>query len=297
MKGIIGLLIGVELLVYFSSCQKELNGDLNNKTQSDSIYIKSVFILDSLHPTSQDTVLKFAFDYDSQKRISRLREYHYDNIANSIDFSSDVRFSYSGNDSMPSVLYAYAMYFLPVYDTVYLNYNNEKIVRDSSAYTTPGSPKSFVKFDFLRVSNNLYAGSYIDSVVGFQASGATLNSYVNWQNGNLIAEKDTIHYTGGPDYIQSKDYTYDQRPNPLRKAMLNFPTTSFYFNTLTMAHGTWYLKAFANNSINNILTERISPGYDLVTWSYFYTSNGLPEKAIRQVPGSIYKVCYYYTSL
>lgn len=158
--------------------------------------------------------------------MNRLREFHY--FANAVDFTSDIRFSYSGNDTVPSVLYAYHNYSQPIYDTVYLNYNNGRIVRDSTVYGVSGSPKSFVKFDFLQVSNNLYTGSYIDSVAGFQSSEATVNSSVNWQNGNLIAEKDTIHYVGGSDYIQSKDYTYDQRPNPLRKALLNFPTTVFF---------------------------------------------------------------------
>lgn len=297
MKGIISFVSGIILIAYFSSCQKEIDFNSNTKIQSDSIYIKSFYILDSLRPPGQDTVLKFLFDYDNQKRIGRLREYHYDYPVNPVNFTSDVRYSYAGNDTLPSILYSYAYYFAPVYDTVYLSYSNGQILRDSSAYGVPGSPRSFVRYNFQQVNSSSYTGSYIDSVVGFQATVKTVNSFVNWQQGNLVAEKDTIHFTGGPDNVQSKDYTYDQKINPLRKAVLNFPITAFYFNTFTMAHGNSYLKAFVNNSANNILTETISPGFDLVTWSYLYTSNGLPKSATRKVSGSVYKIYYYYTSL
>lgn len=289
-----GLILTFSIFLIFS-CQREVIEDSQVQNQNDSVYIKSLVILDSFVLSANDTAFKFFFDYDSQKRLNRLREFHY--VSNTIDFTSDVRFSYSGNDTLPSVLYVYSIYSLPVYDTVYLSYNNGKIVKDSSAYGTPGSPKSFVKFDFLQVSNNLYTGSYIDSVFGFQASRTTLNSNVNWQNGNMVAEKDTIQYVSGPTYFQSKDYTYDQNPNPLRKAMLNFPTTGFYFNTTSMAHGNLYLKAFVNNSANNILTEIYNPGNELTTWVYTYGANGLPKISIRQRASRLRKVIYDYTSL
>lgn len=295
MKGLAGFFTGIILLICFSSCQKEIDWSVNNPAQSDSTYIKSVVILDSFVSSPNDTALKFFFDYDSQKRLSRLREFHY--VSNTIDFTSDVRFTYPGNDTMPSILHIISTYGSSLYDTVYLNYTNGKIVRDSSAYGFPGSPRSFARYDFSQVGNDLYAGSYIDSVVGFQSARSTVNSYVNWQNGNLVAEKDTIHYPGGPDNFQSKDYTYDQRPNPLRKAMLNFPTTAFYFNTVNMAHGNMYLKAFVNSSSNNILTELNNPGNELTTWDYIYGTNDLPKQALRHRASSLRKVLYSYISL
>jgi hypothetical protein len=295
MKKTTFFLIVISIALLFTSCQREIDWGLINKTRSDSIYINSLVILDSFIASPNDTAVKFLFDYDNQKRLSRLREFHY--VSNTTDFTSDIRFSYTANDTLPSVLYSIASYNYPVYDTAYLSYITGKITRDSSAYGISGSPKSFVKIDFLQSGNGLYTGNYIDSVAGFPSSSISVNSYVNWQNGNLLTEIDTLHFPGAADQIESKFYTYDQKPNPLHKALLSFPITAYYFNTLTSAHGNWYLKAFVNYSANNILTELYNPSNELITWVYTYGANGLPKLAIRQRALSLRKVLYNYISL
>lgn len=277
-----------------TSCQREID-DVNSGTQSDSIYIESAIILDSsLVIPPNDTLFKFLFEYDIQKRVKRLREFQYLNGV--IDFTSDVKYFYIGNDSLPSILQTVSTSGLSsVYDTVYLSYDtNGKILRDSSSYGVPGSPKSFVKLDFRQQGNNLIYGNYIDSVAGFAATRETINSFCNWQSGNLINEIDTFNYIVGqpPGYIVTKTITYDQNVNPFRKILLNFPTTGFYSHTLTMAHGNWFLKEFANNSKCNFLTEVINPGNYVRTYSYTYSPEGLPVKAVRSSGPTLYKIHY-----
>jgi hypothetical protein len=80
------------ILSAITSCQREID-NVNSSTQGDSIYIESVIILDSSLVTQpNDTLFKFFFEYDIQKRVKRLREFQYVNGA--IDFTSDVRFLY-----------------------------------------------------------------------------------------------------------------------------------------------------------------------------------------------------------
>ena len=62
-------------------------------------------------------------------------------------------------------------------------------------------------------------------------------------------------------------------------------------------HGNWFLKTFANNSANNILTEITTTGNDVTTYTYIYSSAGLPIKAVISKGQSFYKIHYYYTSL
>lgn len=287
------------IISVITSCQREID-DVSSTTQSDSIYIESAIILDSsLVTLPNDTLFKFLFEYDIQKRVRRLREFQYVNGV--IDFSSDVKYFYIANDSLPSVLQTVSTNgSSTVYDTVYLTYGNSgKILRDSSSYGVPGSPKAFVKLEFQQQGNNLIYGNYIDSVAGFAATRETINSFCNWQSGNLFNEIDTFNYIIGqpPGYIKTKIFSYDQNVNPFRRILLNFPTTGFFSYTLTMAHGNWFLKEFANNSKSNILTEVINPGNYVRTYSYTYSPAGLPVKAVRSSGPTLYKIHYYYTSL
>lgn len=302
MKGLFGFTIGAVLLICFSSCQKEIVWKLNNRTQSDSIFIKSVFIIDTVSFGDRDTIFKFLFDYDDVGRISRIKEYgSYESMANTYRFQSDIKFTYLGSDTLPSVLYIVSSFNLTVFDTVYLTYNNGVIIKDSSAYGILGAPASFVLFSFRELGNNRIQGSYIDSTIGVSALRNNVNSSINWQSGNLLSEKDTFIYTMPvSSFIEDKEYTYDQKPNPLRKALLNFPMIAYYStnsNSLTMAQGCWYLKSFFTKSVNNILTETRNPGNEVTTWDYTYKPNGLPKKAIRYRGGTMYKFIYNYINL
>lgn len=290
------------IIIFFFSCGRKSGDILLPRTQNDSVYIKSLFVLDSSRSNYRDTVLKFYFEYDANKRISQISEFRWEDATNNFKFSSEVNFSYQGLDTLPSMLLTTIRYNSVLYDTIYLTYSNGRIIRDSSAYGIPGSPKSYVLFNFRQLNNNVFESNFIDSVNGFVAYRERAYSFVNWQNGNLLSERDTFGFDTPPTgFAQSMDYTYDQRPNPLRKAFLNFPSQPFNSRALTMAHGNWYLKFFANRSANNILTERYNPGNDFVSWNYTYGSNGMPQKAIRYTGTanswtSIFKVYYYYTS-
>jgi hypothetical protein len=285
------------------SCHKENQGSTANAAESDSIYIKSIIVIDTAWFGDRDTLFKFYFEYDGSKRISQLKEFgSYDRPTNLFWFKSDVKFTYFGADTLPSVLYSRSSYYADFFDTVYLTYNNGTIIKDSSACGLQGSPPSFFRSNFQDIGGNRLQVMTIDSTQGFPSDMKTASSYVNWVGGNLISEKDTVwvHSMPGIYRLDNKNYIYDQHPNPLRRVLLRFPTTVNYSNWITMSNGSTYLKNFASSSVNNFLTEANSIGLnsiDIVTWNYTYRANGLPEKAIRQSGSAMYKFIYTYTAL
>jgi hypothetical protein len=300
MKTLITILIATCLVAGFSSCRRDVDESTNNIIQSDSGYIKSLIIINPQFPSPVDTLFKFLFDYDVQKRISRVREYSYEynSTTQGINFKSEIKFSYNGIDTVPARLFVRATYNSSSwFDTVDLKYNNGMVREDSVTFATLGSPVSFIKFNFQELGNGSWTGNYIDSVPGHQATTHTMRSFVNWQNGNLVAERDTFYNSGVPGNFLSKDFTYDQHPNPLKRAMLNVPTTAYHLNWVTSAHGNWYLRAFVNNSANNILTQLHNPGAYYDTWTYTYRPDGLPVKAFRSNSGGVWDVYYSYTTL
>src|SRR5262245_20304510 len=95
-KGFAGLIILFSL--FLISCQKEVDGKLEQINGNDSIYIERYIEFDTTQPAGSDTTLDVHYTYDSQKRIrNRLVYVHDPNII----LTSSMNFHYQGTDTLP----------------------------------------------------------------------------------------------------------------------------------------------------------------------------------------------------
>ena len=89
------LIIALFMVSSFSSCQKEVEGNLPVLIQSDSSFIDKIIALDTTLPAGADTTEKMFFSYDNAKRLSKSTQlYGTGFIASSV-----TDFLYAGNDT------------------------------------------------------------------------------------------------------------------------------------------------------------------------------------------------------
>lgn len=135
MKWISGCLIGIILLVCFSSCQKEIDWGLTNKPQSDSTILAKYIEFDTTFPSGLDTILITTLGYDNAGRLSVSKNISKDlNLPPTTVFPyfENINYSYNCNDTVPyKVTISLSDALGNSNDTVYLFYANGKVVRDS----------------------------------------------------------------------------------------------------------------------------------------------------------------------
>src|SRR5688572_13799274 len=149
------LILATIMVIFFSSCQREIDGSQNGTTQNDSVYIQSLIILDTTRPAGQDTIFKYQFFYDAAKRLSKRVSFEYWSMSPPpVLVKTENLFSYQGSDKVPSVIYTDVVNYVnpgsSYKDTLFFFYQNGMIVKDSFNFLGSAFLNDFAKLGATR---------------------------------------------------------------------------------------------------------------------------------------------------
>lgn len=283
------------------SCRRD-NPDLPFTESGDSTYIHSIVGYDSA-VFHIDTVIRIYFTYDNDKRINTVREEIYQSNTTNLSYAVDYRYEYTGADTLPKKVFTKWINHLgtaiPSYDTAFLTYDNDIIVKDSASIGGAVGGFYYYVINLTRTANQLYRFEGRDHDPS-QNIWVSRRLFVNWVNGNLVQEIDSnYHAATNTWYMNTANYQYDNHPNPLRRAMFRFPSHNFRrsVNPFT-AMGPHLLSAYWLNTTNNVTRDEYSAiNPQVVNWTYTYRANGFPRTALRHYVNSYRKFLFHYTDL
>lgn len=291
MKTLLSCLAMLVLVLGFSSCQREVDGNLDNRTQiqSDSTITKLV-ILDTTQAPGMDTMLLMLFTYDANKRLSKFSNIYFKAATAIHEAKRDYSYNYTGNDSVPyRLLEDYQELLIPggFKDTAYYFYQGGVLVKDSSTEFNGYYVNTYAKLSATRYRT-------IKLLVGTPPSNAdTCFSYLNWQNGNLLAEIDS-EYLFQPRVLVNvahNQMTYDNKINPLKELFIPFQVPLYP----SVVYNQYLVQFGITPSANNVLTWQDDSGTSVIT--YVYNAAGLPKIARAASGATTTKFMYYYTML
>lgn len=287
------------VIMQILSCQKEFTQEEvpPNPLLPDSNYLSTMYVID-ISASTQDTVSKFVYTYDSQRRVVRFLESSFYPFSTDTAYR-DFHYFYHNNDTLP-----YRLVFLsndgglsPGLDTsmqTYFYYDAAgKRVKDSII----GS--SVISFGFSGVANYIYQGDKIichktDSI--FDVSSGTWSYEVNKDtatvlNSNLIKNS----YWSDNSYHTETDFTYDNHPSPFAK-LSNFKTWAMmnieeiYFYEIPQKNNIIKLKT--NEYFNGMLTDVYESDF---SGSFLYNAAGYPLQMVDAIANE--KIIFVYRSL
>jgi hypothetical protein len=294
MRGLIGFFTGMILLICFSSCQKEIDWKLTNKTQTDSTAISRLFILDTTLTSGQDTLFKLDLFYDGQKRKSGEDFTEIDNTTGT-RYITYYRYSYNNSDTLPYRLSAKYNNSTDS-DFSYFSYNGNFIVKDSTVRYIAGVVSSIQIKYFSSLGGNRFMQRWIDFdlILGTSSLVDSTIYTRTVSNNNLISGLDSSWISFSPsvlNFVNSSRFSYDNKTNPFAKLTI------------------WYLGYFDNLDdlvptdigMNNLLNARYDGLYpssytNINTFSYTYNNAGYPIIA-RSSGTDGNKTFYFYTHL
>lgn len=260
---------------------------MSARTQSDSSISKFV-LLDTSFTSGMDTDVLITFTYDVNKRLNKMSNIYFTPGSAIREAIRDYYFNYAGNDTVPYRLIENYQDLLTsgnFWDTSYYFYQNGILVKDSAIEFNGHYVNTYTKLSASRCR-------VVKLMVGMPPSlSDTCFSYINWQNGNLLAQIDS-EYLFQPPILANIEHnliTYDTRPNPLRKLFIPYPVPLYP----TIVYNQYLTQFGITPSINNVLSWQNDNG--AYTISYTYNSVGLPKTARSPSGGSTIKTMYYYT--
>lgn len=283
MKFMPGILIIYLLLFGLSSCQKEVDGSLPVKTTGDSTVLWKYVVMDTTLSPGLDTLEVYYFEYDNQKRLTRLIDSLRDDTSSSPAYTStsSTDFFYNGNETQP-------------YKRIGLEKDGSDRRWDTSYYSYQGQ---LVSMDSIRLQiNNIFGNTWGIVARYFTKNGNSVtmierfpptcetNTIITqtYSNGNLASEMATS--SGCATGSWDDQMTFDNKTNPFYTAIpVHFPVTGFSY--------------FGNDQKNN-MTEKSSLSMGIHTQhAYTYRSNGLPS-VVRvndlMFPQYSFKGIFYY---
>lgn len=278
-------------IVFLSSCQKEVEGDFPQAPQVDSGYLSRMVLLDTTRPAGSDTISKFFFNYDAQKRLTGILTYNP-----GVSDTTRHTFSYNGNDSLPvQHIVDQEIHVGPsVFTNKYITY-----------FTTSGN--AIVKDSTIRIINGTILGADVSRYV---INGTTVDRFgadYDYIGGNYVLNsRDTGVYSmvvtagnltkqslsSGTASYENVQVTYDAKPNPLyRIYKIRYPVfENPYFEM-------WLLQK--NNAVTVQYKEQGGSVYN-ETYAYKYRTDGYPLSwtySTDRSPGLYNKVLYSYRQL
>lgn len=289
MKVVGWFVIVVSFVVSFSSCQKEIDWSLPNTTTSDSTVLWKYVVIDTTLSAGLDTLEVHYFEYDNQKRLTRLLDSLREDTSSSPAYTSSLvtDFFYNGNETLP-----YKSMGLQKdgtdrrWDTTYFSYQSGLVSLDSAriqisnvtGITWGIITRSFVvNGTTVTMTEKFY--SYTNPIPSCVSNSTILLTYTN---GNISSENGTT--TGCVTGSGDDQITYDNKPNPFYSAIpVHYPTTGFSF-------------VDGNNTQKNNMIEENSTAFHTQR-TYSYRSNGLPSVGRvndLMFPNYSYKGIYYY---
>ncbi len=289
MRAIFSFLATVLMIVYFSSCQKEVDWQLPDELIGDSVFIKKILSIDTTKPVGQDTGFITVYDYDSQRRLIKLTETENDN---NIQHIHTTKFSYSGNDTLP---FKYTFTNNPFSDSsiTFLFYNNGFVVKDSTLNFFSGSLDNVHTAFYTSLGGSKYLYRSYDSNPSFPGLPQIRDSIIytrNANNGNVLSGVDSVWYSGAYQNKISFQSIYDNQKSPFAKQSLWY--LGFYTSVL-------YDNYFIGQ--NNILS--ISSTYDpggpqnIGQANYTFNSSGYPVIGRMKDIGDYNKLIFTYINL
>lgn len=293
MKVLTGIIILALSVIGITSCQREIDWELNNSTQSDSSYLSKYIILDTTLPVGSDTVSKAFLTYDNSKRLSRLHAY---NVGTIDSFTYDFR--YSGSDSLPYLIVERGTGYngpgTSYIDSFFLTYSNGIVKGDSSIqwiYPSNTHDETFARAfsisgSVVRVYEREYG--YISGVLTlFNFDSSFYN--VGFSSGNLSA----LTLLSGPTaFYQSVQVTYDNKYNPLGKVI------KFRFNSFeNEIFNEWNIQG---NNPMQVQYQQVFNPMQTEQYTYIYRADGYPVSLtyFESLGVTNYnKIIFIYTSL
>jgi hypothetical protein len=286
MKIYFGGAIILLIAVFFSSCQKEIDWKLTNKTQNDSIYLKQYIELDTTLPVGLDTSLKYIFTYDSQKRLKQWISIEY-----YFGYINTVESFYNGNDTLPYKIVSLLDAGLQkIRDTTFLFFVNGLVSYDSTIeydITTSNQFMSTVAVSYQQDGNNTFISCREFALPGAapvisQWSGTVFKTYLN---GNIATQDDTSNYHIGFTDRYHMEALYDNKINPFYNLQGALPVLQKN-----------YLQK--NNAIEMISKNSLGVTEVHDFYGYTYRADGYPLVARGSSilsPGYSVKGLYFYT--
>lgn len=290
MKTFLSGMIVLVMVVGFSSCQREVDGRLDDVVVDDNIYIDKFIELDTTYPSGLDTSYKYSFIYDGQKRLKQIAEIGFDDGTHNIQYIGNEYRYYNGSDTVPyKTTYDLDYTTGESYrDTSFLFYDgNNVIYKDSNVRYESGAPASMWLHTYSAGETNrfLIKRTSFDFITGLFTADS-INSIRSIIANNIVSTSDSFYnQLGGLQYVVKYTFNYDNKLNPYNKIALHYPVYGFLINMSNYQN-------FPNfGSKNNPTT------FTLMTWlagsvsndvgeaRYEYDNNGYP-KIIRYNSGS-----------
>ena len=276
MKFFSGILIIAISAIWFSSCQREVDGILPDDLQNDSTNLSRIIVLDTNLVTGKDTLFKINFIYDSQKRKIGEDFISIDNSSGTRDIFY-YRYFYNNSDTVPfraSEKYSFSTDSLVSFFT----YSNGFIIKDSSVDFVSGTVSSIRKSIFLSLAGNRFLRKETDydpSTGASQLVDSTI--YTRTVNGGNVLNGSDSSWLGlvsPPTLLQVRSFQimFDNKPNPLSKLDL------FYWGYYDTFDNQIYLIKGGNNMIS--LREDVtfpSAFTEISSYNYSYNSFGYPS--------------------
>lgn len=278
-------------IVYFSSCQQEINPNILQTPQNDSIYLDKTFGIDTTLPAGADTTDKAFFTYDNSKRLSKLIQLY----GTGFNVSTTFDFLYNGNDSLPWKMIDRDI-FPGVYDeadTIYFFYSNAVVSKDSTiTWDNMAGMNTGARVTTYLVSGNtvnrtdkhydFIGGNYVLN----NTSQVTIN--VTSSSGNILTQT----LVSGSNTFQSVQASYDNKPNPFSRALkVRYPEFDTYY---------WLGWLAQHNNPAQVQYQEVGLPAETEVYNYVYRSDGYPLRfTIATTAGnnSANKVLFFYRSL
>ena len=290
MKRFFGALMVILLVVFFSSCQREIDWELENQLESDSTLLNKLVLLDTTLSAPFDSIEYLIAKYDLKKRPIEVQYLIRNGLI--LDTGYIINNYFSGNDTMPykAIVTDHQM---DVSTTSFLIYNSSgKLIADSSIERFFGD-SAIITNKYIYQSSRLCVEYNYRNSNGLSSSGTNC-FYQTFTGSNLLEQKDTSDLTG-IGYAISLLYQFNNTLNPLRK--LGFGQNLYYHGEETLIENT------SKYNFLDIYTKReeLNPpsiiDIDHYRYSYQYNNYGLPTVAWeREVDnGTVDKYVFFYT--
>lgn len=286
--------------LFFISCQPDLGftGD-DPPPGNDSTYLKMLVMFDTSFPSGLDTLTKYTFQYDGQKRVQLIKVFEYDPGTAGYRYESYERRYYNGNDTLPyKVDLYYDVLTDPFTDTIFLTYQNGVVVRDSTHWSTTAGFGGISVISFTPAGNNRLLTVRKTRYSDGREQLDTIISIQNRQNGNLVSGKDSIWIDNlAMPIIHDYQYEFDNKPDPFARLVLSFPYQNYEYQLSPLS--LLPLIRNRNNPTKETVVETNMVGtFDFGSdYSYQYRADGYPV-VIRSNERTDYgKGIFIYTKL
>lgn len=279
------------LLLVTSSCQKEDNSGDDTGTQPDNSALERLVTLDTTYASGMDTLYKYEFTYDAQKRPVKIKITAFEEGTHNVEYETVETRLYNGTSMYPYKITSGGTPDYPDEYSIenYLTYNASQVVTlDSVLLFYFGNKVDVKRMAYFAKSPTRYLverASY-DPVTNSLHFKDTTYANVVFTGKNLTSASDSSYSEnlGGLYQVNRYTCTFDSKKNAASKLRIPVPVNYFsngddgalsLINTLSsnnitsQSTFTWTSTAGSQNEVTN--------------YSYEYNANGYP--VIIRYPG------------